>query len=115
MANKVSIKNIDRCRFYNMQPQYGDLETARESRIIRHELIDKLSPQQQEDRGLAKDAMGNWHVTDEKAGQETDMTLNNESLEVFKGYINKTSAKKLIFYADEPLWSRILAMQPEEE
>lgn len=114
MANKVSIKNIDRCRFYNMQPQYGDLETARESRIIRYELIDKLSVEQLMSRGISINAMGQYQVTDEKKNEETDMTLSNESLEVFKGYINKQSNKKMIYYADEPIFSSILAMQPEE-
>lgn len=114
MANKVRIKNIDRCRFYNMQPQYGDLETARESRIIRYELIDKLSNEQLLSRGITINAMGQYQVTDEKKNEETDMTLSNESIEVFKGYINKQSVKKMIYYADEPIFSSILAMQPEE-
>ena len=114
MANKVSIKNKDRCRFYNMQPQYGDLETARESRIIRYELIDKLSPEQLQNRGISVNAMGQYEVTPEQANNETDMTLSNESLSVWKGYINKTSAKGLIYYADEPLFSQILEMEEEE-
>lgn len=114
MANKVSIKNKDRCRFYNMQPQYGDLETARESRIIRYELIDKLSAEQLQNRGISVNALGQYEVTPEQADNETDMTLSNESLSVWKGYINKQSNKKMIYYADEPLFSSILAMLPEE-
>ena len=114
MANKVRIKNIDRCRFYNTQPQYGDLETARESRIIRYELIDKLSVEQLVSRGISKNELGQYQVTSEKENEETDMTLSNESLEAFKGYINTQSNKKMIYYADEPLFSSILAMQPDK-
>lgn len=114
MANKVRIKNIDRCRFYNMQPQYGDLETARESRIIRYELIDKLSIEQLVSRGISMNELGQYQVTAEKENEETDMTLSNESLEAFKGYINTQSNKKMIYYADEPLFSSILAMQPDK-
>lgn len=114
MANKVRIKNIDRCRFYNMQPQYGDLETARESRIIRYELIDKLSTDQLVSRGISMNELGQYQVTAEKENDETDMTLSNESLEAFKGYINKQSNKKMVYYADEPLFSSILAMQPDK-
>ena len=114
MSNKISIKNIDRCRFYNMQPQYGDLKTARESRIIRYELIDKLSAEQLQNRGISVNALGQYEVTQEQADNETDMTLSNESLSVWKGFINKTSAKGLVYYKDEPLFSAILSMQDEE-
>jgi len=111
---KIQISNSDRVRFYNMQPQYGDLETARESRIIRYELIDKLSVEQLVSRGISQNELGQYQVTSEKENEKTDMTLSNESLEAFKGYINTQSNKKMVYYADEPLFSSILAMQPEE-
>lgn len=114
MANQVNIKNKDRCRFYNMQPQYGDLETARESRIIRYELIEKLSDKQLEDRGIYRGAMGMYEVSTERAEDATPMTLSDESLEVWKRYINKLSARGLVYYLDESFFREILSMQPEE-
>lgn len=114
MANQVNIKNKDRCRFYNMQPQYGDLETARESRVIRYELIEKLSDKQLEDRGIYRNAMGMYEVETAHANESTPMTLNNESLSVWKQYINKVSDRRLVYYLDESLFREILEMQPEE-
>lgn len=112
MANKFQIKNIDRCRLYNMQPIYGDLETATESKYLRYELIDKLSEEQKEARGISKNGLDQYEVTPEKANEKTDMTLSDESLAVFKSFINKTSAKKQVYYEDSELFNQILAAEP---
>ena len=112
MANKFQIKNIDRCRLYNMQPTYGDLETATESKYLRYELIDKLSEEQKVSRGISKNGLDQYEVTPEKANEKTDITLSDESLSVFKSFINKTSSKKQVYYEDSELFNQILAAEP---
>lgn len=95
-----------------MQPTHGDLETATESKYLRYELIDKLSEEQKESRGIYKNGLNQYEVTPEKANDKTDMTLSNESLAVFKSFINKTSAKKQVYYEDSELFNQILAAEP---
>lgn len=111
---KIQIKNKERVRFYNMQKEYGDLDRARETRIIRHELIDKLSEQQKADRGISLNAFGVYVASEEMAENVTDMTLTGESLEVFKAFIARTSEEQKVFYLDEPLFRQILEMQPDK-
>lgn len=105
---KIQISNSDRVRFYNLQPQYGNLEIAHASRIIRRELIDKLSDEQKEARGISKNAMGVYIVSADKAEDKTDMTLTEDSLAVFKNWILRLSEEKKVYYLDEETFSMIM-------
>ena len=111
---KVQIKNKERVRFYNMQKEDGDLDRARETRIIRYELIDKLSDQQKTDRGISLNVFGVYVVSEEKADDVTEMTLTDESLDVFKTFVARTSDEHKVFYLDEPLFRQILEMQTDK-
>lgn len=111
---KIQIKNKERVRFYNMQAEFGTLDRARETRIIRYELIDKLSDEQLMSRGIYKNVFGIYDCREETAELSSDMTLTEESLEVFKAFIQRASADGKVFYLDEPLFSSILAMQPDK-
>lgn len=105
---KIQISNSDRVRFYNMQPQYGNLEIAHASRIIRRELIDKLSDTQKEQRGIYKNHMGVYVVYPDKENDKTDMTLTEDSLAVFKNWILRLSEEKKVYYSDEETFSMIM-------
>lgn len=115
MANKVSIKNGERCRFYNMLPEYGTLATAHMTRIMRYELLDKLSDQQRESRGISKNELGQYVCEEEKKNFQTDMTLTEESLQAFKSFIERMSAANSVYYIDEPLFSQIIESNLEEQ
>lgn len=112
---KINIKNGERCRFYNMLPEYGSLETARMTRIMRFELIDKLSDQQKETRGISKNALGQYVCEEEKKDIQTDMTLTEESLQAFKSFIERMSAANSVYYIDEPLFSQIIGSNFDEQ
>lgn len=112
---KISIKNGERCRFYNMLPEYGSLETARVTRIMRYELIDKLSDQQKETRGISKNELGQYVCEEDKKELQTDMTLTEESLQAFKSFIERMSAANSVYYIDEPLFTQIIESNLEEE
>lgn len=102
------IKNRDRVRFYNMQPLYGDLLTAKHSRVIRYQLIDKLSEEQKTQRGITKNAFGIYVCDPSTANLETAVTLNEEDLETFKSWISKLDNERKVYYEDEELFSRIM-------
>lgn len=105
---QVQIKNKERVRFYNMQEEFGTLDRARETRIIRHELIDKLSNEQLESRGIYKNVFGIYECSEETAELSTNMTLTDESLVVFKAFIQRASSAGKVFYLDEPLFRQII-------
>lgn len=114
MSNKINIKNGERCRFYNMLPEYGTMETAHMTRIMRYELIDKLSDQQRESRGISKNVLGQYVCAEATKDLTTDMTLNDDSLLVFKSFIERISTANGVYYLDEPLFAQIMEMGGEQ-
>lgn len=113
MSVEILIKNGERCRLYNMLPEYGTLEVAKMTRVMRYELIDKLSETQKEQRGIYINGLGQYACTDEKANDSTKMTLPQESLAIFKEFIRRTSASNSVYYLDEPLFTQIEEMTVE--
>lgn len=111
---QVQIKNKERIRFYNMQAEFGTLDRARETRIIRYELIDKLSAEQLESRGIWKNIWGIYECREETAELSTNMTLTEESLEVFKAFIQRASEDGKVFYLDEPLFRQIISITEDK-
>ena len=111
---QVQIKNKERVRFYNMQEEFGTLDRARETRIIRYELIDKLSEDQLTSRGISKNVFGIYECSEETAEQSTNMTLTGESLAVFKTFIQRASAEGKVFYLDEPLFRQIISINEDK-
>lgn len=111
---QVQIKNKERVRFYNMQAEFGTLDRARETRIIRYELIDKLSEEQLESRGIRKNIWGIYECSEDTAELSTNMTLTEESLEVFKAFIQRASEEGKVFYLDEPLFRQIISITEDK-
>ena len=111
---QVQIKNKERVRFYNMQAEFGTLDRARETRIIRYELIDKLSDEQLESRGIHKNVFGIYECSEETAELSSNMTLTEESLVVFKSFIQRASAEGKVFYLDEPLFRQIININDDK-
>lgn len=111
---QVQIKNKERVRFYNMQAEFGTLDRARETRIIRYELIDKLSEEQLESRGIHKNIWGIYECSEDTAEISTNMTLTDESLEVFKAFIQRASEEGKVFYLDEPLFRQIISITEDK-
>lgn len=111
---QVQIKNKERVRFYNMQAEFGTLDRARETRTIRYELIDKLSDEQLESRGIRKNIWGIYECSEETAELSTTMTLTDESLEMFKAFIQRASDDGKVFYLDEPLFRQIISITEDK-
>ena len=117
----ISITLSKRCKLCNMQPQYGNLNQAHASRVLRAAFIESFSSGQMADYEITKDQLGNYQVSAKKADSPTIVKFNEDSLKCFKAFIDNLSEKERVFFADETifaqaveLYSQMMAAQQNE-
>lgn len=104
----ISITIAKRCKLCNMQPQYGNLNQAHASRILRNAFIESLAQSQLDAYEITKDQMGNYHVSEEKANTPTIVKLDEDSLSCFKSFIEDLDAKERVFFGDETIFAQVV-------
>lgn len=122
MTYDISITLEKRCKLCNMQPQYGNLNQAHASRVLRNVFIESLAKSQLDAYEITKDKLGNYHVSEEKANTPTIVKFEEDSLSCFKSFIENLSEKERVFFGDETifsqaieLYSQMMAAQQNEE
>jgi hypothetical protein len=102
-----------------MQPQYGNLDQAHASRVLRNAFIESFAKSQLDDYEITKDQMGNYHVSESKKDSPTIVKLNDDSLNCFKEFIEGLSEKQRVFFGDETIFANIMDQwnqaHPQEE
>lgn len=122
MAYEISISLAKRCKLCNMQPQYGNLQKAHASRVLRAVFVESFSSTQMATYEITKDQMGNYQVSEAKADTPTIVKFDEDSLSCFKAFIDNLSEKERVFFGDETifaqaveLYSQMMAAQQNEE
>lgn len=122
MTYDISITLEKRCKLCNMQPQYGNLNQAHASRVLRNVFIESFAKSQLDAYEITKDQLGNYHVSEEKANTPTIVKFDEDSLSCFKSFIENLSEKERVFFGDETifsqaieLYSQMMAAQQNEE
>lgn len=105
---EISISLEKRCKLCNMQPQYGNLNQAHASRVLRNAFIESFAKSQLDDYEITKDQMGNYHVSESKKDSPTIVKLNDDSLNCFKEFIEGLSEKQRVFFGDEQIFSNVM-------
>lgn len=115
----ISITLGKRCKLCNMQPQYGNLNQAHASRVLRNAFIESLAQSQLDAYEITKDQMGNYHVSEEKANTPTIVKFDEDSLSCFKSFIDDLSEKERVFFGDETIFANVMDQwnqaHPQEE
>lgn len=75
---EISITLEKRCKLCNMQPQYGNLQKAHASRVLRNAFIESFAQSQIDAYEITKDQMGNYHVSEEKADDPTIVKFDED-------------------------------------
>lgn len=116
---EISITLEKRCKLCNMQPQYGNLNQAHASRVLRNAFIESFAKSQLDDYEITKDQMGNYHVSESKKDSPTIVKLNDDSLNCFKEFIEGLSEKQRVFFGDETIFATVMGLwnqaHPQEE
>lgn len=116
---EISITLEKRCKLCNMQPQYGTLNQAHASRVLRNAFIESFAKSQLDDYEITKDQMGNYHVSESKKDSPTIVKLNDDSLNCFKEFIDGLNEKQRVFFGDETIFANIMDQwnqaHPQEE
>jgi len=115
----ISITLEKRCKLCNMQPQYGNLNQAHASRVLRNAFIESFAKSQLDDYEITKDQMGNYHVSESKKDSPTIVKLNDDSLNCFKEFIEGLSEKQRVFFGDETIFATVMNLwnqaHPQED
>lgn len=104
----ISITLEKRCKLCNMQPQYGNLNQAHASRVLRNAFIESFAQSQLAAYEITKDQMGNYHVSEAKKDSPTEVKLNDDSLNCFKEFIEGLSEKQRVFFGDETIFANVM-------
>lgn len=115
----ISITLEKRCKLCNMQPQYGNLNQAHASRVLRNAFIESLAQSQLDAYEITKDQLGNYHVSEAKKNSPTMVRLDDDSLNCFKEFIDGLSEKQRVFFGDETIFANVMYQwnqaHPQEE
>ena len=115
----ISISLEKRCKLCNMQPQYGNLNQAHASRVLRKAFIESFAQSQLDAYEITKDQMGNYHVSEAKMDSPTWVKLDDDSLNCFKEFIDGLSEKQRVFFGDETIFATVMDLwntaHPQEE
>jgi hypothetical protein len=102
-----------------MQPQYGNLNQAHASRVLRNAFIESFAQSQMNAYEITKDQMGNYHVSEDKKDSPTIVKLDDDSLNCFKEFIDELSEKQRVFFGDETIFATVMGLwnqaHPQEE
>ena len=104
----ISITLEKRCKLCNMQPQYGNLNQAHASRVLRNAFIESFAQSQMSAYEITKDQMGNYHVSEDKKDSPTIVRLDDDSLNCFKEFIDGLSEKQRVFFGDETIFANVM-------
>lgn len=115
----ISITLEKRCKLCNMQPQYGNLNQAHASRILRNAFIESFAKSQMDAYEITKDQMGNYHVGESQKDSPTMVRLDDDALNCFKEFIDGLSEKQRVFFGDEQIFATVMdrwnQANPQEE
>lgn len=115
----ISITLEKRCKLCNMQPQYGKLNQAHASRVLRNAFIESFAQSQIDAYEITKDKMGNYHVSEAMKDSPTIVKLDDDSLNCFKEFIDCLSEKQRVFFGDETIFATVMDLwnqaHPQEE
>lgn len=119
MTYDISITLEKRCKLCNMQPQYGNLNQAHASRVLRNAFIESFAQSQLDAYEITKDQLGNYHVSEAKKDSPTMVRLDDDSLNCFKEFIDGLSEKQRVFFGDETIFANVMDLwnqaHPQEE
>lgn len=104
----ISITLEKRCKLCNMQPQYGNLNQAHASRVLRNAFIESFAKSQMDAYEITKDQMGNYHVSEAKKDSPTNVKLDDDALNCFKEFIDGLSEKQRVFFGDETIFANVM-------
>lgn len=119
MTYDISITLEKRCKLCNMQPQYGNLNQAHASRVLRKAFIESFAKSQMDAYEITKDQMGNYHVSEAQKDSPTMVRLDDDALNCFKEFIDGLSEKQRVFFGDEQIFANVMDQwnqaHPQEE
>lgn len=104
----ISITLGKRCKLCNMQPQYGNMQQAHASRVLRAVFIESFGATQMQAYEITKDGLGNYHVPETKEDSPTMVKFDEDALKCFKEFIDNLSDEERVFFGDEAIFANAL-------
>ena len=109
-AYEISISLSKRCKLCNMQPQYGNLQKAHASRVLRAAFVESFNATQMSAYEITKDQLGNYQVSEAKANTPTIVKFDEDSLKCFISFIENLSEKERVFFGDETIFAQAMEL-----
>lgn len=115
MNHTVAITWGQRVHMCNAMPMIGSITEMRTSRIVRYALMDSATEQELAVNGISKNELGEWTIPAKNEGRPSEITLDDQAVNLFSLHILSMSRNKQIPYEWEQVFSAILALSNEAQ
>lgn len=107
---ELPIKWGMRVKICNLFPLVGTLQEMHTSRIMRNLLVAGESENELSKQGITLLESGLYDIAEKNEGRDSSITMNLETLSLFKSFINRLSEAKQIHISCEETFSNVMSI-----